>query len=317
MGAPSGLDRAEVTALLDHWTAAGFIDTELADRMRADVGEVGTADRRRAAAVEALTYLGSAVVLVGAALIAAQYWPDLATAARVAVVAGTSAVLLLAGALVPGHTDGAAARLRAVLFLASTAGVVGALALMADDVLGLAWSDSFLLVSAGTTGYAATLWVVTRSPAQQVGMMAAAAATAAALLNRADIDDDLPGLGVWAVGVAWVALGWAGALRPRRLALALGAATAIFGAMLTAGSDLGLVLALGTVGATVAAAVLAQDLLLLGIAALGVLLNVPAAMQRWFPESLAGAFALVLAGLGLVGVAVWIARSGRTGRRRR
>ena len=54
MSAPTGLDRAEITALLERWTAGGFIDAELADRMRADVTGPGTdrgpvaADRRPA-----------------------------------------------------------------------------------------------------------------------------------------------------------------------------------------------------------------------------------------------------------------------------
>jgi hypothetical protein len=321
MGA--SLDHAQVTALLERWTAAGFIDARLADRMRADAVELdtgtepGSPDRRRALAVEALAYLGSAVVVVGAALIAAQFWSDMAAAVRIAVVAAASGVLLLAGSLAHGDVGGAPARLRAVLFLASTAATAGALGLLANDVLGLAASDSFVLVSAGTAGYAVALWVVTRSPVQQVAMMVAGAATAAAVISRADVDPDLTGLGVWAVGVAWAALGWAGALSPRRLALALGAASAIFGAMLTAGSDLGLLLVLCTVGASVAAAVIAQDLVLLGVAAVGVVVNVPVAMQRWFPDSLAGAFALVVAGLALVGMAVWISRHGGTAERSR
>jgi hypothetical protein len=311
----AGPDSAALAALLQRWTAAGLIDAQLAERMRADVAGPddmgGPAGRRRAVAVEALAYLGSAVVVVGAALIAAEYWSDLATGARFVVVAGTSVVLLLAGALVPGHTGAAWARLRAVLFLASTAAFAGALAVLADDVLGLPHDHSLVVVAAVSAAHAAALWLVTRSPAQQVGLMVAGAVTAAALINRGGGDPDLPGLGVWGVGVAWAVLAWTGVLRPRRLGLAAGTATAIFGAMTTAGSDLGLALDLATVGAAVALAILAQDLVVLGIAALGVVLNVPAAMQRWFPDSLSAAFALVVGGLSLVGVAVWIARAGR------
>ena len=314
-------DREQVAALLDRWTAAGIIDGGQAERMRADMVRpddrtTSTSDRRRAVAVEALAYLGCAVVAGGVALVVAQYWSDLTTIARLAIVGGSCAGLLLAAALVPSGLGGAPARLRAVLLLASTAAASGVLVLLTDDVLGLVGSESFVVVAGGTAAYAAVLWVSNRSPLQQVAMMIAAAIAAASVLRWAGADPDARGLGVWVVGVSWAALGWTHVLRPRRLALALGTATSILGAMTTAGSDLGLVLVVVTVCAAVAVAVIAQDLVVLGVAAVGVVLNVPVAMQRWFAGSMSAALALIVAGLALVGVAVWISRRNEPARRR-
>jgi hypothetical protein len=44
------------------------------------------------------------------------------------------------------------------------------------------------------------------------------------------------------------------------------------------------------------------------VAAVGALFTLPVALQRWFPDSVAGALALVATGLTLVGTAAWIAR---------
>jgi hypothetical protein len=197
------------------------------------------------------------------------------------------------------------------VWLGSTAATAGSLALVASDVLGLAERDQFLLVSAGTAAYAGSLWLGNRSVAQQAAMMAALAVTAAALLHRADASPDLPGVGVWAVSLTWAVLGWRHLLEPARTALALGTAGAIFGAMLTQGSDAGTGLAVATVTGAVTCAILLQDLVVLGVAALGALLTVPVAMGRWFPDSLAAALALVVVGLALVATAVWIARRRR------
>jgi hypothetical protein len=78
-----------------------------------------------------------------------------------------------------------------------------------------------------------------------------------------------------------------------------------------------MVLTLLTVVAVVGAAVAVRDLALLAVGSLGALASVPAAMTKWFPDSAAAAYALVLVGGVLVAVAVVIARRGMPERRTR
>jgi hypothetical protein len=311
----------EMSVLVDRWAASGLVSGDQAERMRADLAGLTNQERHRvppragSVVVEALGYLGGVIVVVGALSVAAQYWEELSTAWRLGGVLATAVLLLIAGAVAPVARGAAAVRLRSVLWLASTAAASGALALLADDVLDLGVRDALLVIGAGTATYATALWLVNRNLLQQLAMVAAAAMTAAAVVNKADVGPDAPGLGVWGVGVVWALLGWGGFLGPRRVVLALGTALAIFGGMLAGGSDAGLVLTLVTIAVAVAASILLQDLVLLGVATLGALVNIPAAMTRWFPDSLVGAWALVVAGLVLVTAAVWIARSGRGGER--
>jgi hypothetical protein len=308
----SQVERDQIATLVDDWVHEGLVPPTGADRIRSDLArltgapaEPGQSGPTRSLAVEALAYVGGAVVVAGTVLVTARYWSALGTAGRLATVVTAAVVLLVAGLAVPARWGGASARLRAVVWLGSTAATAASLALVASDVLELVERDRFLLVSAGTAAYAGALWLGNRSVAQQAAMMAAIAVTAAAVLHRADASPDLPGVGVWAVSLAWAVLGWRHLLEPARTALALGTAGAIFGAMLTQGSDPGIVLAVVTVAGAVTCAILLQDLVVLGVAALG---TVPVAMGRWFPDSLAAALALVVVGLALVATAVWIAR---------
>lgn len=307
------IDLDELSGLLDRWVTEGVVDAAQAERMHRDLRGLEPTARRGSVAVEALGYLGGAIVLAGSMLITAWYWGDLTSGGRLGIVAGTTVALLLAGLVVPWRTSAAGRRLRGVLWLAATAALSGALGLLAGDVLDLRPRTALVVVCVGAAAFAGALWWVARSAVQQLAMMVTLAAAAAAVLLRADIAADLPGLGVWGVGVAWAVLGWAGLLAPRRLALALGTAMAIVGAMMTSGSDAGQVLVLVTVAAGVVTAIALSDLTVLAVAAVGALVNIPAAMTRWFPDSLAGAFVLVAVGLALVGVALGILRRERHG----
>jgi hypothetical protein len=312
----SQMGSERIASLVDGWVEEGVVPAAGAERVRSDLARLAAApspgerrtERTGSLLVEGLAYVGGAVVVAGTLLVTARYWSSLGSSGRLGTVVTTALALLVAGLVVPARRGGASGRLRAVTWLGSTASVAGSLALLSSDVLGLAERDQFLLVAVGTAAYAGALWMHTRSPLQQVVMMAAFAVAAAALLHRLTANPDLPGVGVWAVCLAWAFLGWRDVLEPGRMALALGTAGAVVGGMLTEGADAGIVLSLVTVAAAVTCSILLQDLLVLGVAAAGALFTVPVAMGRWFPDSLAAALALVVLGLALVGTAIRIAR---------
>lgn len=299
--------------LVDEWVSAGIITPEQGGQILARSGATSVPGaeplRMGAVAVEALGYLGGVVVVVGCALLASLYWSDLSDAVQVVLLTAVALILLAAGIAVPQRLDGLAVRLRSVLWAGTTAATVATLVVYTANF----WSASALehqgvFVTGAATVLAVALWARHRVILQQVVMMALAAVTAGMLIADVGSEEAWPGTGVWVVGLVWLALGWAGMLRPARLARALGAATMIIGSMITGGTDGGTVLMLVTAVAVVALAVLVRDLALLVVGALGLLQAIPAAVSLWFPNSLVAALALLVVGVGLVGLAVWIAR---------
>jgi hypothetical protein len=300
--------------LVDAWLRDGLVTPEQASALLTDADRrvllptrLGT--RARAAALEGLGYLGGAIAVAAAITVTAQHWDELGTAGRLTVLGAAWCVLLGAGAAVRAPSQqGVSARMRTVVWLASTAAAAAFLAVLGDAVLDLRGADLGLLVGAATAAYAAGLVVWSPAPLQQVALMVALAGTAAALANRVSGSDSLPGVGVWVVGVAWSALAWSGLTRPPRLGLVGGAIAAIFGAMVTAATDPGMAFLVATLAAVVTAGVVLRDPAVLGVGALGVVVNVPAAVQRWYPGSTAAPLVLMALGLGIVALAVLAAR---------
>ena len=87
--------------------------------------------------VELLGYLGGVLAIIGAVLLAARFWQDLATWTRLSLLGVVAAALWAAGAMVHEHADPALWRLRGVLWLLSSAAVAFFAALFAADVLEL------------------------------------------------------------------------------------------------------------------------------------------------------------------------------------
>jgi hypothetical protein len=311
---PVPLSEAQVSGMIDEWVAHGIITPEQAARMRESGGHEAPAGgplvhpSRSSLAVEALGYLGGVIVAVATMLIAARYWGDVPNTVRLLVVGVAAAALLAGGFALPDRLGEVGVRLRAVLWLASTAAASGFLAVLGNDVLTMADADAVLLIAVGTTVFAAWLWSLHRVIAQQIAMMVGSMMVAAAAIADFVMSDALPGVGVWGVGVVWLLLGWGGLLRPRRVAVALGAAGAVVGAMITMSYDAGIVFAMMTAAAIVGAAMLFHDLVLLAVGAVEAVQILPAALTRWFPDSLAAPVALLGLGGMLLGAALWIAR---------
>jgi MFS family permease len=301
------------TDRLADWVTAGIITQEQADRIAAH--ELSQAVRRpttptasASLLVEALGYVGGVIILVGAVLLATEFWDELGVPGRLAVVGGAAVVMVLAGVAVPERAGEQGRRLRAVLWAAATGAFAGFMGLLAADVLGL--FDSGLLTSAATAAVAVVLWWLRPTNLQHLVAAVALAATVATALARIGDAEYLPGTGIWAVGLVWFLLALGGLLRPRRFALTLGAAVAIVGALLLMimSSDAGIALTLASAAAVVAMAVVMTDLTLLAVGAVGLLFALPIAVSTWFGGTFAAPIALLGAGVLLVVAALWIAR---------
>lgn len=299
----------------DDWVAAGIISADQARRIddaEGDLVLVAAGPERRpgaSLAVEALGYLGGVVVVVSSILIATRYWHQLSDGARTSVVAVASLALLGAGFAIPGRLGEVGVRLRSVLWLAATIAWGGFLALMCNLQLGMHGIDVAVVATGGAALLAAALWLRHQHFVQQATLAVSLMAACATLVaDLAPGHDSLPGLAVWAVGLAWLLLAWAPVLGPRLLAVPAAAAAMVVGAMMTTPADAGMVLSLATVTSIVALAVLSTDLLLLAVGSVGTLMVLPAIVNEWFPDSQAMPFVLLGFGLLLVGVAVWTAR---------
>jgi hypothetical protein len=299
---------ADLAGLLDHWISADIISREQADRIREDRAQAPRRqDHTGSLVTEAMGYLGGVIVVVGLGLVLGRFWPDLTAFGRIGLAGAVAAILLAAGAVVPGRAGAAGVRLRGVLWLAGSLSVFACLALVADR---LGWSGDRLLAFAagGAAVVSAPLWVLHRRILQQAALLAFVIITAAAWTSMTINSNTLPGVAVWFVGVVCFVLGEFALMQPARGAQVLSAVALIIGSVWVEGEWWGTAMALATVAGLVTVAVLGRDLVLLSVASVGTLVVLPVIVLHYFPGVLSAALTLVIAGLALVGLAVLTAR---------
>ena len=306
---PPGRSATSVEAWVDGWLAQGIITEEQARLMLAgrpveqEAGRHGA--RTASIALEVAGYLGGALVVVATLLVGARYWDELTTAVRLVTIGAAVAGLLIAGLLVSGLGP-VGTRLTSVLFLASTASFSGLVAVAVDTAP--SWHDhASVVIAASTASYAVLLWLWHRTLVQQVVVAASGMVTAGVLIGDLTDADALPGLGVWGVAAAWMVLGLRGRPAPSRFVPALAGAAMVLGVILTLPTPWGFALAFVTIALLVRLAALRRDLLLLAVAALGMLQVLPAAAVEWFPDSVVAPFVLLAVGVLMVAAAVWVA----------
>lgn len=315
-------DRTQASDPVAGWVAEGIITPEQADRIRErEGGRVGATAARSGPpmmplVIEALGYLGGAIVVVATLLIAGEYWAGMGDTTRLTLLGAAAVVLLAGGVVVPGRLEDVGVRMRSVVWVVSTAAVAGFLGVWGSRVVDWGEEDLALLVTGGTAAYAVTLFLVRPALLQQMAMMGLLGGAAAALLAKYVDADSWPGVGFWVVGAAWVVLGQATVLRPAGVARAAGAVMMLIGSMMTTSgrADAAIVFSLVTVAVVVVMAVVFSDLVLLAIGSLGAIQAIGGAVNEWFPNSLAAAIALLVVGGGIVGTAIWIARRRTRGR---
>ncbi|TCM50573.1 HAD family hydrolase [Kribbella sp. VKM Ac-2568] len=264
--------------------------------------------RRTALVTETLAYLGGVVVLVGAGLIAARYWPDLHETTRLGIAGVAAAVLLCAALAVPTDKP-AGRRMRTVIWLLSTAAASLFFGLLGGEVLGWRAIDTTLLIGVGTALYSAALWLWSgRAAALQLAFLTATLVSAGAI--GAHLEQPYwPGLAVWFAALEWLLLGHSEIVpsrRPTQVAASIGL---LVGIGLTLPQDIGILLGLATIAGLLIYAVQIWDLLLILIGIAGALQILPIAVTQWFPGRPAAPIALLIGGAALVGAAIAIART--------
>jgi hypothetical protein len=231
---------------LDRWASLGLISAAQAEAIRAHEAAVavpastalapaGRSGRHHGvtALAEALGYLGGILASVGLLLVVSRYWPDMATAARLALAGAGSLGLLAAGFLVRGASP-AIERLRGFLWLASTATAGVFAGVVADSALGLEGAAPVAIAASGMIAvHSAALWRGRDRPLQQVAVLAGGAVFVGTLVSELAVDG-VAGLAVWLVGVAYLVLGLRRLTPLPVLTVAAGALAVIVGAVMTA-----------------------------------------------------------------------------------
>ncbi len=296
---------------LGSWVAAGLITEEQASAIQqhaASSRPMGDAEPRTSLVVEALGYIGALVMVVGTGILVGTYWADLSASLRLVLVGATAVALVGAGFAVPDRHDGAALRLRAVLWAAGVVAIGAFMVVFSDEVLDLHDEDQVWLVGSVTTLPAAVLWWLRRTWGQQLALFVPLALTGAGTALQLWPESEVaPGAAIWTVSVVWAASSWAGWTAPRTSGLAFAAVGAALGGLMM-DDDLGIALALAAAVGTIALALLERERVWLGVGAVALLYVAPTAARAWFPGRLSAALTFIVTGAVLVGAAAWLVR---------
>ncbi|WP_439657840.1 DUF2157 domain-containing protein [Lentzea sp. HUAS TT2] len=222
--------RTQQNEALHRLTTRGVLSPEQETAVREALTGTGAPSRVADRIAEVAGYVGGGLVLGGAALLLGVSWEDLSRLGRVAVLGGTAVALVVAAMVVAGGLRAMRTvvrhRRRVVSTLLSLAAVTTAFTAGAG-------ATSHEVTIGSTTGLAAAVLAYVVVPTALAYLTTAAAAISAVLAWVTDFvpDSSVPG------GVALFLLGLAGGclalfqvLRPVPLALATGAAVALFGA---------------------------------------------------------------------------------------
>ncbi|MCP2289048.1 DUF2157 domain-containing protein [Nocardia amikacinitolerans] len=228
-----------VGAALRQLVDGGVLSAEQRDAVLAAVAAEEDAARPSGGKLlaEVAAYAGAGLLLGGVVLFIGAAWDDLARVGRVAVLAVVAIGLGLGGVALAGRaalfrapTPTARVRLAAVLFASSAAAVTGALGSGidysgSDEAWVLALSVGLVVA---VVGYLALPSVV--------GMLACAAFSAPVVVGvlgeLLGLDDFWVGLGLFALGLAWLLLTAMGAFVEAWAGYLLGIAIALLGAHL-------------------------------------------------------------------------------------
>lgn len=305
------LERAVDVGLIDRPTATAIAALAVADPGASPPSGAATDRRAIPAALEAIAYVGASLLAIGAVVFVGQYWDELSTAARLAVLAATTAVL--AGATVmTGEHDPVRWRLRAFLGML-TAGATAAVTVEAL-VDAIDWRDEpVVMVTGGAVALVSlALWQWRDRPAQQattyVGLHLGAGGVAAWVHGAEAV-----GLVMLLIGIGWLVAAERNLLPSRTVAGFLALVAIGVGPAVTAG---GLDRVAPLIGVAVATALVAVGswrhrfvVMVAGVAALFVYL--PWTLGAWFGETIGAPAVFMISGSMMLAVVLWTSRARR------
>jgi hypothetical protein len=258
---------------------------------------------------EAIGYIGTILVVAGVASAVGEQWPDLGRPVRLAVLAAGTAIFLALGLATRSSAEPAFRRLASVAFAVSVAGFAGGAAVV-NQFYETDGKTVFVTVATASTAYAAVLWWAHRYAIQHgvlfLGVMLSAASIFVSTIHNPQVW--IVCLTLWAIAVAWTALGWARRIPPWWVAVPLGLLVVLVAPAYLPNEAARFALGIGTAVVVMGLSVAVKFIPALGFSAVAMLGYVIGAVTYYFRDTLGVPAALAIAGFVILTIAVVVAR---------
>jgi hypothetical protein len=311
------------------WTAAGLIDSTQAGAIARWEQTKGSSvpASRRSVFVEALAYVGGAVIAAALVTITVGYWERFDRATHIAIPAAATAILFVAGLAIPSRLGDAGVRARSTVWLVSVPTLIGLLVVLVDvPSIADGWR-----VGAGAAIYAVALWLAHRTVLQHAAAFGTVAFFAVSLAQTERDTGTAIGVVMAVVSLVWGLASWGGLLPGQGRWLAPASPTRRTSSWAAAAPQRGWGIGLAAIGLAVSATVLSSTdrapwvgvlpvLVILAaaialghvaivvIGALAALIAVPVVAGHYLQSTLAVALVLLATGAVMVLFAVLIVR---------
>jgi Predicted membrane protein (DUF2157) len=267
------------------------------------------------AVAEIVGYLGAALVLAAGGSVYAQQWDEMGHAVRVAIPAATALLGLIAGVPLVRGVEPTFRRLGALLWLLSVGLVAVSVTVGMVDTSGDVPKSSLFVIGIVSLAYASVLYAFLRNTTTQLALLATVVAAVCGVVVWADPAQ--PNAALWfvapliAIGLAWVAGGAIGVLRPRGTAFVLGSILVLYVPQFMLPTDFAW--STYVVGLTVSVALLAASAWLrstavLALSSVALFLYLVSTIMRYLSDTLGAPLALLLSGIALLAVALGTSR---------
>lgn len=301
----------ELDAALERLVGRGVIDAEQAAAVLAELRPDGDHEpeqredqpSRIRPLTEVAGYVGGALAAISALLLGAEVWDQLVPLAQSALLALATGALVAGGWWVIGNDEPAVRRLVSVLWLLAAGTAAWSVGVLSEGALDLGEETTVLLVGATLLAGGIVLYLRHRTAVQQIPVLVGLGLTGGGLLLQLpNPPDDLAGLLVWALGVAWGILAWASIVRPSRAGIVLGGIAALIGAqtLVFSAETPGLLLGLATTAIGFTFAAMLALPVVAGLSVAGMVIFLPQAVLSWFESSVAVPIALFTTGVVLL-----------------